>query len=656
MRSSTAFKLLSAVFGVLSISCDSFMPNEVSVLSAFKEAIYDDPFLVLSNWNALDANPCNWTGVWCSPARDRVLTLNISSSSLRGFLAPDLGLLSSLQNLILHNNSLLGTIPKELGLLKSLKVLDLGTNQLSGPIPAEIGSLRNVTKINLQSNGLTGGLPSELGNLSNLVELRLDRNKLQGTIPGNDNSSFTSNINGKYAFRGNATGFCLSSRLQIADFSYNFLFGRIPPCLKYLPRLSFQGNCFYDVNIKQRSPEQCGASPPPAKSHPGATSNHQHAEVASKHHGESKPAWLLALEILTGAIVGLLLLLAVLTAVKKCKGRPPVIIPWKKGSSGKDQMIISIDSEMLNNIKKWSRQELELACEDFSNIIGSSADSLVYKGVLKDGSEIAVISLGIKEELWTGHLEHYFQKEVADLARLSHENTGKLLGFCKESVPFTRMLVFEYASNGTLYEHLHYGEGCQLSWFRRMKIIIGIARGLRYLHTEADPSFTVSEINSSAVYLTDDFTPKLVNFDSWKTVLARSAKNSGSLHNGIPSALEGHHLDVQGNIFAFGVLLLEIITGRLPYCKDKGPLVDWAKEHLDQPEIISYLVDSELKHFRYDDLKVICEVVKLCIQPEATKRPSIQVLCPMLEDGIDTSVAIDLKGTPLAWAELALSS
>ncbi|KAF5939809.1 hypothetical protein HYC85_020976 [Camellia sinensis] len=100
-------------------------------------------------------------------------------------------------------------------------------------------------------------------------------------------------------------------------------------------------------------------------------------------------------------------------------------------------------------------QELEVACEDFSNIIGSSPDNLVYKGAMKGGPEIAVISLCIKEEHWTGYLELYYQREVADLARLNHENTGKLLGYCTESKPFTRMLVFEYASNGTL---LYFGQ------------------------------------------------------------------------------------------------------------------------------------------------------------------------------------------------------
>ncbi|KAF6135272.1 hypothetical protein GIB67_021634 [Kingdonia uniflora] len=619
--------------------CESFPLNEVFALRAFKEAIFDDPYSVLSSWNILEADPCNWTGVYCSSPRDHVLTLNLSSCSLNGFLAPELGLLSSLQELVLHKNNLLGAIPTEIGTLKKLQLLDLGMNQLSGPIPSEIGNLTNIMKIHLQYNGLTGTLPPELENLQSLVELRLDRNKLQGTVPGNSSSG------SMLTSPGETTGFCRLSKLKMADFSYNFLVGRIPHCLKNLPRSSFQGNCFLDKNTKQRSSQQCGS---------------EHGESVSWHHqGRSKPAWLLALEIVTGTVAGFLLLFAILAASRKCKGESPVIIPWKKGASnGNDQMIIHIDSEMLQGVRCWSRQELELACEDFSNIIGSSSDSIVYKGTVKDGPEIAVISLCIKEENWTGYLELYFQREVADLARSNHENAGKLLGYCRETTSFSRMLVFEYASNGTLYEHLHFGEGCQLTWTRRMKIIIGIARGLKYLHTELEPPLTISELNSCAVYLTDDFSPKLVDFESWKTILARSGKSSGegSVVSGFPSSLETRLLDVQGNIFSFGVLLLELLSGRLPYCKDRGCLVNWASQYLENPEVMSYLVDPELKHFRHDELKVICEVVKLCTQSDPTIRPSMQLLCPMLESKIDISINASLKKSPLAWAELAISS
>ncbi|XP_048229858.1 probable LRR receptor-like serine/threonine-protein kinase At1g63430 isoform X2 [Ricinus communis] len=544
-------------------------------------------------------------------------------------------------------------------MLKYLKVLDLGVNQLTGPIPPEIANLNNVMRINLQSNGLTGHLPPELGTLKYLEELRLDRNRLQGTVPAGGNSDFPSNAHGMYA--SNSSGLCQASQLKVADLSYNFFVGSIPKCLKYLPSTSFQGNCLHNKDPKQRSAAQCGGAPP-ARAHQTFNSKHQPAEDVSKQHqGASKPAWLLALEIVTGTMVGSLFLVAVLTAFQRCNSKSSIIIPWKKSASQNDHMAVYIDSEMLKDVARFSRQELEVACEDFSNIIGSCPDSLVYKGNIKGGPEIAVISLCIKEEHWTGYLELYFQKEVADLARLDHENTGKLLGYCRESNPFTRMLVFEYASNGTLYEHLHYGEGCQLSWTRRMKIILGIARGLKYLHTELDPPFTISELNSSAVYLTEDFSPKVVDFESWKSIVSRSEKNSGSIGSQgaicvLPDSMEGRHLDVQGNVYAFGVLLLEIISGRPPYCKEKGCLVDWAKEYLEMPEVMSYVVDPELKHFQYEDVKVICEVVSLCIHPEPRKRPSMEEISRTLESRIDTSVSVELKASSLAWAELALSS
>ncbi|KAI3752753.1 hypothetical protein L2E82_24790 [Cichorium intybus] len=115
----------------------------------------------------------------------QITKLNISGSSIKGFIAEELFQLSALQELILHDNKLIGSIPMSIGSLKFLKVLDLGKNQLSGPIPSEIRNLVSIVEINLESNGLTGNLPLELSHLPNLQDLRLDRNKLHGTIAAN---------------------------------------------------------------------------------------------------------------------------------------------------------------------------------------------------------------------------------------------------------------------------------------------------------------------------------------------------------------------------------------------------------------------------------------------------------------------------------------
>lgn len=658
---------LSLLLGLFFISCDAFASNEVEALRRFKEAIYEDPLLVMSNWNDPNSHPCAWSGVTCSPSKDHVIKINISASSIKGFLAPELCQLTFLQELVLHGNLLLGTIPKEIGKLSNLKILDLGNNHLMGPIPSEIGSLSSIVIINLQSNGLTGKLPPEIGNLKYLKELHIDRNRLQGSLLASGSSGYPSKVFSSNS-SANTAGLCKSSQLKVADFSYNFFVGNIPKCLEHLPRTSFQGNCMQNKDLKHRPSSQCGNAQL-VKTHesPGSPPKHQSAEIVAKHHKTSRPKWLLALEIVTGSMVALFCLVALFSAVHRWQNRPSLIIPWKKSSSVKEKFAVYVDSEMLKDVSRFTRQELEVACEDFSNIIGLSADSQVYKGTMKGGPEIAVISLCVKEGDWTGYLELYFQREVADLARLNHENAGKLLGYCKETSPFARMLVFEYASNGTLYEHLHYGEAALVSWARRMKIVIGIARGLKYLHMELDPPFTISELSSNAIYLTEDFTPKLVDFECWKTILARSEKNLRNINSEgavcvLPNAMESRYLDVSGNIYAFGVLLLEIVSGRPPFCKDRGFLIEWAKEYLETPEAMTSLVDPELKHFNQEELETVCEVARQCLNRDPNNnsnnnnKPSVQELCETLESRISLSISAELRSSSLAWAELALDS
>ncbi|KFK33028.1 hypothetical protein AALP_AA6G321000 [Arabis alpina] len=643
LSSNLQFSIVSLVLVFLFVSCDAFASKEVEALRRFKEAIYKDPLLVMSNWDVPYLDPCHWNGVKCSSSKNHIIKINISDTSMRGFLVPEIGQITYLQELILHGNILMGTIPKEIGKLKKLKILDLGNNHLTGPVPAEIGNLASIKIINLQSNGFTGKLPPEIGNLKHLRELHLDRNRLQGSIPvASTSKKFASNAT------ANITGLCKSHHLKVADFSYNFFEGRIPKCLDYLPRTSFQGNCMNTKDVKQRPSSECAAN------------------VAKKK--KKTPMWLLDFEIVTGSSVGLLFLVIIFSAASMCNLKRSLIFPWKKSTSGKEQFAVYVDSEMLKDVSRYTRQELEVACEDFSNIIDSCADSQIYKGTINGGTEIAVIGLCVKEEDWTGYLELYFQREVADLARLNHENAGKLLGYCKENTPFTRMLVFEYASNGTLYELLHYGEGSLVSWAKRMKIVIGIAHGLKYLHTELDPPFTVSELNSNAVYLTEDFTPKLVDFECWKTINVRSEKNLRNISSEgpicvLPYAVEHRDLNLQGNIYSFGILLLEIVSGRPSYCQERGCLVEWAKEkYLGSPEVMTSLVDPEIKHFNQKELEAVCEVARQCLNLDKNEEDKnklsslVHELCDTLESRISVSISAELRSSSLAWAELALAS
>ncbi|URE02256.1 Leucine rich repeat N-terminal domain [Musa troglodytarum] len=638
---------LALASGFLFLPSASFT-DEVTALEAFRKAIYEDPLSRLSDWNPQDLDPCNWTGIRCaSPPQNSVISINLSSSSLKGFLAPQLGSLQWLQELVLDNNLLMGTIPYQLSTLTNLIMLNLSVNELSGPIPPEIGNLTSITKIYLHSNRLNGYIPLELGDLTKLFELRLDRNKLSGVIPAR-------NVSNMLASQENRSGLCRLTHLGVGDFSYNFLVGKIPSCLDYLPRSNFQGNCFdVDGSVFQRSAQQCSS----VNILDSDGDSKRNYPVRLKHKKPSQPFWLLILEIATGVLVLVFLITCMATACNRCK-RKSYLLSWRKIPSCNDHTALSIDPDLLKNVLRISYQEIEAACEDFSNIIGSSLYNLVYKGTMKNGPEIAVISLCISGDQWTSSHELYFETEVATQSKIIHENTAKFLGYCQEGDPFSRMLVFEYASNGTLYEHIHYGDGCQLSWLRRTKIAIGIARGLRYLHTELQPPFTIAELTSSTVYLTEDFSPKLVDFERWKNIFLKSRMHSeyvtsgGSL-NGSVDSHKSQFLDIQGNIYAFGVILLELISGRPAHCKERGSLLDWAMKYLDNPEERGKLIDPQLKKVQPEDLAIICNVVSLCLEPEPSKRPSMQIIAALLEDGIDVTVTAILKEHPLAWAELA---
>ncbi|KAJ1272019.1 hypothetical protein BS78_06G171100 [Paspalum vaginatum] len=612
--------------------------DDVSALLAFKRAIYEDPLSKLSDWNSEDKDPCTWSGVGCSAFNSRVVTLELSNSSLQGFLAPEIGSLRSLQKLFLDHNTFTGSIPKEIGMLKSLIELNLSTNQLVGPIPSEIGDMTKIARIDLHANRLDGTIPPELGKLESLLELRLGNNSLTGTVPASNDSNMES------ANDNDQIGLCQLPQLTDIDLSYNFLVGDIPTCLNKIQRSSLAGNCFQNNDTSNRPFQQCEIYLDQGK---------DNRDGENEQKGLPEPLWLLILEVVAAVSFLCLLTLCTITGLRRRRARSSESgsnVPWTRDVSYDD---------MLVNVPKITRQELAEACEDFSNIIGSSHETVVYKGTLKDGREIAVVSLSISVHSWNDFVELYFQKEVIEMARLSHENVAKMVGYCKESEPFSRMLVFQYPPNGTLYEHLHDGEVWQLSWPRRMKLALSIARVLRYLHTELQPPFAVAALTSSSVYLTEDFSPKIIDFERWRFLVTKpglGSVNSASV-NSITDSRHKRFMDVQENTFAFGVILLELISGRASVSKDTRGLVDWARKHLEQPDEFSKLVDPRLQlpSVNQESLDIVCNVVNLCIDPEPSRRPSMSMIAAMLEEGIEASAATLFRNSSLAWAEAELA-
>uniref|UniRef100_A0A7N0TWE2 Protein kinase domain-containing protein n=1 Tax=Kalanchoe fedtschenkoi TaxID=63787 RepID=A0A7N0TWE2_KALFE len=340
--------------------------------------------------------------------------------------------------------------------------------------------------------------------------------------------------------------------------------------------------------------------------------------------------------VATGTCALLIISIVIFCMCRNRKGK--AVSPWKTGLSGQ------LQKAFVTGVPKLNRAELETACEDFSNIISNLDGCAVYKGTLSNGVEIAVATTTIASaEDWSKTSEKTYRKKIDTLSRVNHKNFVNLLGYCEEEEPFCRMMVFEYAPNGSLYEHLHVKDMEHLDWNGRTRIIMGTAYCLQTMH-ELNPPVSLACLSSSNVLLTDDYAAKIVDASFWKSFTKKSGQDDS-----LP--------DLETNVFSFGILMLEIISGKLPQSDEYGSILNWANEHLLDKQGINNLVDPTLKSFKDNELDQICDVIVDCIQPEPKKRPVMKDVISKLREVIAISPeAATPKLSPLWWAELEILS
>ncbi|XP_058183544.1 probable inactive receptor-like protein kinase At3g56050 [Rhododendron vialii] len=335
--------------------------------------------------------------------------------------------------------------------------------------------------------------------------------------------------------------------------------------------------------------------------------------------------------IICAATVGPMLLFSLVIGIFFCRGNKIVAVrPWATGLSGQ------LQKAFVTGVPKLKRAELEAACEDFSNVIGSSPIGTVYKGTLSSGVEIAVTSIAVTSaKEWSTNLEAQFRDKINSLSKVNHKNFMNLLGYCEEDEPFTRMLVFEYAPNGTLFEHLHIKEAEHLEWGMRMRITMGIAYCLDHMHQLKRP-IAHKNLHSSSVNLTEDYASKVSDFVLLDKVAA--------------AEMDSHP---ESNVYSFGVVLFEIVTGRL----HSGSIEDWASDYLRGDRSLRDMVDPTLKSFQEEQIEQIDEVIKSCVNPNPKRRPQMKDVTARLREitsiGPDGAVP---KLSPLWWAELEILS
>eukprot|EP00249_Psilotum_nudum_P017959 c26572_g1_i2 orf=494-2635(-) len=696
-----------AVLPSVSRQCSALSPDGWALLY-FRSRIEVDPEGVLSSWNAYNEDPCNWFGIRCSEGN--VVSIQLVGKSLHGYLGPELGQLRNLRQLVLRENSLTGRIPVELGQLENLEFLDLAFNNLTGQIPLELGNLSSLKSLYLENNKLEGSLLPVPGNFLNLYDVRLNTNRLIDIIQRSFISAYF-HSNSENSVDITSSGLCNLKHLERANFSGNYLKGDIPICLLYLSGSSFHFNCLNEGTPLQRSFQDCSsnkhrilydgavvispaaASPSQFAVSPGEVAQGPQVQfsdeepsfnsksvvpspqpapqtispttfdLASISASSERPSeerstssnWVKKF-VIVAAVMGVLVSLFACTIVFFCfRHKGAAVRPWKSSMSGE------LQKGFKKGVPALSRAELEAACEDFSNIIGASPDCVLFKGTLSNGTEIAVTSIRMSAKSWSSSSELIFWKKVESLSQMKHKNLVNLVGYCAEEDPFTRMLIFEYASNGTVFDHIHYQESEHLDWATRMRIAMGVAYALEYMHHDVNPPVSHMNFDSNAVYLTDDYAAKLADFAVWKAAVVKNEPlRSSSRGNNYVQFDELEYSDrlvpdFENNIFSFGVFLLEIISGKLPYSKERGSLAVWAMDYVSSSEMIACIVDPTLKSYNQEELEKLFDVACRCVQ--TTRGLTMKMISSELRIALGiTKEAASPKRSPLLWAELEILS
>ncbi|XP_022768741.1 probable serine/threonine-protein kinase At1g01540 [Durio zibethinus] len=285
----------------------------------------------------------------------------------------------------------------------------------------------------------------------------------------------------------------------------------------------------------------------------------------------------------------------------------------------------------------YTLRELEESTNDFAaeNVIGEGGYGIVYRGVLEDNTKVAIKNLLNNR----GQAEKEFKVEVEAIGRVRHKNLVRLLGYCVEGAH--RMLVYEYVDNGNLEQWLHgdVGPCSPLTWEIRMNIVIGTAKGLTYLHEGLEPKVVHRDIKSSNILLDKQWNPKVSDFGLAKLLGSErsyvTTRVMGTFGYVAPEYASTGMLNERSDVYSFGILLMEIISGRNPvdYSRPQGEvnLVEWLKSMVTNQNAEGVLDPRLPQKPSSRALKRALLVALRCVDPNAQKRPKMGHVIHMLE-------------------------
>ncbi|GMI77684.1 CLAVATA3 INSENSITIVE RECEPTOR KINASE 4 [Hibiscus trionum] len=507
-------------------------------------------------------------------------TWNMVACSAEGFVI----------SLEMASTGLSGMLSPGIGNLSHLRTMLLQNNQLSGPIPDEIGKLSELQTLDLSGNQFVGAIPSSLGSLTHLSYLRLNKNNLSGHIPRDV---------------ANLTG------LSFLDLSFNNLSGPTPKILAN--GYSITGNNFLCTSSSQHI---CGDVPNPLNVASSASSS----RVGGNHH------WLLSV------VIGIISTFVVSVMLLVC---------WVHWNRSRILLLSYVQHDYdfeIGHLKRFSYRELQTATGNFNpqNILGQGGYGVVYKGCLPNRLVVAVKRL--KDPNFTGEVQ--FQTEVEMIGLALHRNLLRLYGFCM--TPDERLLIYPYMPNGSVADRLR--DSCHgkptLNWNRRMHIALGAARGLLYLHEQCNPKIIHRDVKAANILLDESFEAVVGDFGLAKLLDKRDSHVTtavrGTVGHIAPEYLSTGQSSEKTDVFGFGILLLELITGQKTLDAgngqiQKGMILSWVKT-LHEEKRLDVLVDRDLKGcFNAIELETITDLALKCTRSQPHLRPKMSEVLKVLE-------------------------
>ncbi|WOK91996.1 putative inactive leucine-rich repeat receptor-like protein kinase [Canna indica] len=522
-------------------------------------------------------------GLWSLP---ELKLFRAENNHISGQLPDLIGSPSRLEQVQIDNNNFTGGIPRGFGLIHTMYRFSASLNSFSGNLPENIFDSPLLSIINLSHNSLIGSIP-ELKNCRKLVSLSLADNSLTGSIPPSLGHlpvlTYIDISNNKLS--GEIPQDLQNLKLALFNVSFNQLSGSVPLSLvSGLPASFLQGN-----------PDLCGPGLP------------NPCNLSSKRQS-SRTSRLIWVVILISIVVGILLLTAGLYAV--------YTLSRNKSSCGTWKLVFFYPLRI-------TEEELLMALVE-KNAIGEGAFGKVHVVQIPGGEFVAVKRLLNSSNLSFGTVK----AEIKNLAKARHRNIAKLLGFCYSRGSI--LLIFEYLQKGSLGDALRKPD-FSWDWRFRLKVAVGTAQGLLYLHKDYVSKILHRNIKSNNILIGDDFEPKMTDFGLDRIIGEACYKSSVASELGSYCYMPPEYgcfkkPTEQMDVYSFGVVLLELLTGRpaeQPESRESLDVVKLVRRKVNMTNGAFQILDPKISSSAQQDMLEVLDLALRCTSVLPEKRPSI---------------------------------